>query len=40
MRAFAEEDAFFHSLVSLWRVKFNCLMFTHNVLKFDGLFKS
>ena len=29
-RAFAEEDALFHSLVSLWRVKFKCLMFTHN----------
>ena len=30
----------FHSLVSLWRVKFNCSMFTHKFLKFDGLFKS
>ena len=32
-RAFDEEDAFFHTLVSLWRVKFNCLMFTHNFFK-------
>ena len=35
-RAFAEEGAFFHSLVSLSRVKFNCPMFTHKFLKFDG----
>ena len=32
-RAFVEEDAFFHSLVSFWRVKFNCLMLTHNFFK-------